>query len=64
MIKKFRKMAFSKCLKCVIIKEKERKLPKKRGKTTEEIRKSMEQKARCAHLDKRARVGKRVQYRQ
>lgn len=60
MTKKFRKMAFLKCLKCVIMKEKERKLPKDTGKTTEKIRKSGEQKARCAHLDKRARVGKRL----
>jgi hypothetical protein len=42
------------------MKEKERNLPKNIGKTTEKIRKIMEQKSGCAHLDKRARVGKRM----
>jgi hypothetical protein len=34
------------------MKEKERKLPKNRGKRTEEIRKSLKKRARKAHLDK------------
>jgi hypothetical protein len=37
------------------MKEKEGKLPKNRGKTTEKIRRIGEQKARFAHLDKKAR---------